>query len=107
MEELIANQIVTTIVGFAIGGIGGFLAGSLRRLSKVEKAKLAISRISAARHIRDDYQRYVLEDRKMTINAYEDSVVEYEAYKVLSNGNTGLDNYMNELLAKKPYLVTD
>lgn len=106
MLEVAVNQAVVAVVGMVATGIIGYLAGLLKRLTKREKARIIIDKASARAHVKEAYQRYVIEGHKMTIAAYEELTEEYEAYRILG-GNGTAKAYMEEITAKVPYLVTD
>lgn len=77
-----------------------------RHTGDIERARIVIEKASARAHIKEAYQRYVIEGHKMTIAAYEELTEEYEAYRILG-GNGTAKAYMEEITAKVPYLVTD
>lgn len=106
MFEVAVNQAVVAVVGMMATGVIGYLAGLLKRLTKREKARIIIDKASARAHVKEAYQRYVIEGHKMTIAAYEELTEEYEAYRILG-GNGTAKAYMEEITAKVPYLVTD
>lgn len=106
MFEVAVNQAVVAVVGMVATGVIGYLAGLLKRLTKREKARIIIDKASARAHVKEAYQRYVIEGHKMTIAAYEELTEEYEAYHILG-GNGTAKAYMEEITAKVPYLVTD
>ena len=106
MFEVAVNQAVVAVVGMVATGVIGYLAGLLKRLTKREKARIIIDKTSARAHVKEAYQRYVIEGHKMTIAAYEELTEEYEAYRILG-GNGTAKAYMEEITAKVPYLVTD
>lgn len=106
MFEVAVNQAVVAVVGMVATGVIGYLAGLLKRLTKREKARIIIDKASARAHVKEAYQRYVIEGYKMTIAAYEELTEEYEAYRILG-GNGTAKAYMEEITAKVPYLVTD
>lgn len=106
MFEVAVNQAVVAVVGMVATGVIGYLAGLLKRLTKREKARIIIDKASARAHVKEAYQRYVIEGHKMTIAAYEELTEEYEAYRILG-GNGTAKVYMEEITAKVPYLVTD
>ncbi len=106
MFEVAVNQTVVAVVGMVATGVIGYLAGLLKRLTKREKARIIIDKASARAHVKEAYQRYVIEGHKMTIAAYEELTEEYEAYRILG-GNGTAKAYMEEITAKVPYLVTD
>ncbi len=106
MLEVAVNQAVVAVVGMVATGVIGYLAGLLKRLTKREKARIIIDKASARAHVKEAYQRYVIEGHKMTIAAYEELTEEYEAYRILG-GNGTAKAYMEEITAKVPYLVTD
>lgn len=106
MFEVAVNQAVIAVVGMVATGVIGYLAGLLKRLTKREKARIIIDKASARAHVKEAYQRYVIEGHKMTIAAYEELTEEYEAYRILG-GNGTAKAYMEEITAKVPYLVTD
>jgi hypothetical protein len=104
--DIALNQAVIAVVGMVATGVIGYLAGLLKRLTKREKARIIIDKASARAHVKEAYQRYVIEGHKMTIAAYEELTEEYEAYRILG-GNGTAKAYMEEITAKVPYLVTD
>lgn len=106
MVEIAFNQAVVTVVGMVATGVIGYLAGLLKRLTKREKARIIIEKASARAHIKEAYQKYVIEGHTLTIAAYEELLEEYEAYQLLG-GNGTAKAYMQEIMALKPYLVTD
>lgn len=106
MVDIALNQAVIAVVGMVATGVIGYLAGLLKRLTKREKARIIIDKASARAHVKEAYQRYVIEGHKMTIAAYEEITEEYEAYRILG-GNGTAKAYMEEITAKVPYLVTD
>lgn len=106
MVGIALNQAVIAVVGMVATGVIGYLAGLLKRLTKREKARIIIDKASARAHVKEAYQRYVIEGHKMTIAAYEELTEEYEAYRILG-GNGTAKAYMEEITAKVPYLVTD
>lgn len=106
MVDIALNQAVVAVVGMVATGVIGYLAGLLKRLTKREKARIIIDKASARAHVKEAYQRYVIEGHKMTIAAYEELTEEYEAYRILG-GNGTAKAYMEEITAKVPYLVTD
>lgn len=106
MVDIAVNQAVIAVVGMVATGVIGYLAGLLKRLTKREKARIIIDKASARAHVKEAYQRYVIEGHKMTIAAYEELTEEYEAYRILG-GNGTAKAYMEEITAKVPYLVTD
>lgn len=106
MVDIALNQAVIAVVGMVATGVIGYLAGLLKRLTKREKARIIIDKASARAHVKEAYQRYVIDGHKMTIAAYEELTEEYEAYRILG-GNGTAKAYMEEITAKVPYLVTD
>lgn len=106
MIEIALNQAVVAIVGFAIAGVLGYLVGKMKSLSKFEKARIIIEKASARAHIKEAYQRYVIEKQRMTIAAYDELLEEYEAYQIMG-GNGTAKAYMGEIVKLKPYLVLE
>lgn len=106
MIEIALNQAVLTVAGMVATGAIGYLSGALRKYRKTEKARITIEKASARAHIKDAYQRYIIEGAHMTIASYEELLEEYEAYTILG-GNGTAKAYMEEIMAKKPYLVTE
>lgn len=112
---------VLTAIGWIVGPLVTALVAALiaqhRKLKEArERAarsetdlQLAINTILKALardYIKDAYQKYVIEGHKMTIAAYEELLEVYEAYKAMG-GNGTAKAYMKELMALKPYLVTE
>lgn len=106
MIEVALNQFLLTAVGMLATGVIGYLAGRLKQHSKREKARITIEKASARAHVKEAYQKYVIEGAHMTIASYEELLEEYEAYVILG-GNGTAKAYMKELEAMKPYLVTE
>lgn len=106
LMEIAINEAVTGIIGIVVAGVVGFLAGTVRRMSKVERARIIIEKASARSHILHAFERYVVNGEHMTIARYDELNEEYEAYLVLG-GNGTAKRYMEEIRKLKPYLVTD
>lgn len=106
MLEITVNQAVLTLVGFCVTAFLGYCLGKLKRLSKIEKARIAIEKASARAHILAAYEKYIIGGAHMTVARYEELLEEYEAYTVLG-GNGTAKRYMEEIKKLKPYLVTD
>lgn len=106
MIEIALNQAVITVVGMAATGAIGFLAGILKQHTKREKARIKIEKAMARQMIFDAYEKYIINHEHMTIARYEELLETYEAYTVLG-GNGTAKRYMKEIMAKKPYLVTE
>lgn len=107
MAYLMANEALTTIVGMAVAGVLGFLVAQLKRLTKLDKARIEIDKCTARRDIFDAYEDYIVRGKHMTISRYDELEREFEAYLVLG-GNGTAKKYMEEIRAKKkPYLVVD
>ena len=99
MAELAMQQIITTVAGMAATGVIGYLAATVKKHGKVEKARIEID-------IFDAFERYVVRGEHMTIARYDEIIREYDAYKVLG-GNGTAEAYMDEIRKKRPYLVTE
>lgn len=100
------EQVITAVISISVGGVIGFLVGLLKRLTKQERARVAIEKALARDYIKDAYQKYVVEGHKMTIAAYDELMEVYEAYVALG-GNGTAKALMAELIKLKPYLVID
>ena len=100
------TQILTTLSISALTALAGYLAGMLTKLTKRERARVSIEKALARDYIKDTYQKYVVEEHKMTIAAYDECIEIYEAYRVLG-GNGTAKAYMEEIMELRPYLVTD
>lgn len=72
----------------------------------IEKARIIIEKASARAHIKAAYRRFIIDQEHMTIASYEELAEEYEAYRALG-GNGTAKAYMEEIMALKPYLVTE
>lgn len=106
MIEITINQAVVTCVGLVVTAVLGYFVGKLKRLSKVEKARIVIEKASARAHILSAYERYIIKGEHMSVSRYDELNEEYEAYVTLG-GNGTAKRYMEEIKALKPYLVTD
>lgn len=106
MIEIALNQMVVSIAGMVATGVIGFLVGMLKKHNKYEKARIIIEKASARAHIKEAYQKYIIEGQHMTIAAYEEILEEYEAYRIMG-GNGTAKAYMNEIMKLKPYLVLE
>lgn len=106
MVEIAINQAVVTLAGMTVTGVLGFLLARLKQHGKVERARIEIEKAMARQMIFDAYEKYVIRGEHMTIARYEELLRVYEAYQALG-GNGTAKAYMKEIIAKKPYLVTD
>ena len=106
MLEVTINQAVIAVVGFFVAGFLGYLVGKIKRLSKVEKARIIIEKASARAHILAAYERYIIRGEHMSVSRYDELNEEYEAYTTLG-GNGTAKRYMEEIRQLKPYLITD
>ncbi len=106
MVSAAAEELITAVVGLIASGIIGFLIAQVKHLSKYQKARLIIDKASARDHIKTAYEKYVIGGKKMSISTYDELLEEYEAYKLLGGNGTG-ERYMQEIKARKPYLITD
>lgn len=106
MVEIAVNQVVMSIAGMVATGLLGFLLGKLKRLTKVERARIVIEKASARAHILAAYELYIVKGKHMTIARYDELNEEYEAYITLG-GNGTAKRYMQEIRALKPYLVIE
>lgn len=106
MAELAMQQIITTVAGMAATGVIGYLAATVKKHGKVEKARTEIEKATARQDIFDAFERYVVRGEHMTIARYDEIIREYDAYKVLG-GNGTAEAYMDEIRKKRPYLVTE
>lgn len=106
MIDIAFNQAVVDVVGFAVSGVLGFMVGKMKALSKFERARIIIEKASARAHIKEAYQKYIIEGQHMTIAAYEELLEEYEAYRIMG-GNGTAKAYMDEIMKLKPYLVIE
>lgn len=104
--EITVNQAVIALVGFGVTTLLGYCLGKLKRLSKVEKARISIEKASARAHVLAAYEKYIIGGAHMTVARYEELLEEYEAYTILG-GNGTAKRYMEEIKELKPYLVTD
>ena len=95
-----------TAVEQLIASVIGFLAAQVKHLTKYQRARLIIDKASAREHIKNAYEKYVIDGKHMSISAYDDLLEEYEAYKLLGGNGTG-ERYMKEIKALKPYLSTE
>ena len=106
MLEITINQAIIALVGFCVTSALGYCLGRLKRLTKVERARITIEKASARAHILEAYEKYIIGDAHMTVARYEELLEEYEAYTILG-GNGTAKRYMEEIKALKPYLVID
>lgn len=106
MGELVMNQVATTIAGMVATGVIGYLAATMKKNGKIEKARIEIEKATARQDIFDAFERYVVRGEHMTIARYDEIIREYEAYKVLG-GNGTAEAYMAEIKKKRPYMVTE
>lgn len=72
----------------------------------LEAAIHEILKALARQMIIDAYEKYIIHGEHLTIARYEELLRVYEAYKALG-GNGTAEAYMREIIARKPYLVTD
>lgn len=72
----------------------------------LEAAMREILKALARQMILDAYEKYIIHGEHLTIARYEELLRVYEAYKALG-GNGTAEAYMREIIARKPYLVTD
>lgn len=72
----------------------------------LEAATHEIMKALARQMIIDAYEKYIIHGEHLTIARYEELLRVYEAYKALG-GNGTAEAYMREIIARKPYLVTD
>ncbi len=106
MEEIAISQSVATVVGMAVTGALGFFAARIKQHGKVERARIEIEKATAREMIFDAYERYIVRGERMTIARYEELLRVYEAYRALG-GNGTAKAYMEEIIAKRPYLVIE
>lgn len=74
--------------------------------AELERARIIIEKASARWHIKQAFEKYIINGEHMTIAAYEELLEEYDAYTILG-GNGTAKAYMAEIMKLKPYLVTD
>lgn len=106
MFDTAVEQLIASVVGMSATGVIGFLAAQVKHLTKYQRARLIIDKASAREHIKNAYEKYVIDGKHMSISAYDDLLEEYEAYKLLGGNGTG-ERYMKEIKALKPYLITE
>lgn len=109
MEVVLADsfmkQIVTTVASMLAAGVIGYLMSQLKNKTKKSKAHMEVVKCTARRDILEAYERYVVRGEKMSVMRFDEIKREYDAYKVLG-GNGTAENYMREIEALHPYLIT-
>lgn len=99
------NQTVSTIASMLAAGVIGYLMSQLKSKTKKNKAHMEVVKCTARRDILEAYERYVVRGEKMSVMRYDEIKREYDAYKTLG-GNGTAENYMREIEALHPYLIT-
>lgn len=110
MDEFLTGMLVDNAVGTIVtalaSGIAGFLISQVTKFSKRERARMDIDLCTAHNDLLEAYQKYVIEKHKLSIDSYKYIQKLFAAYKTLG-GNGTVEKYMDELLAIKPYLITE
>lgn len=110
METLIITeaiyQVAMTVVCASASALVGWLLAMAKKQRAEEKAISQIIRALARREIMDAYQAHVVEGRKLSVERCEQLVEIYDAYRALS-GNGTVERMFKEIMAKRPWVVTD
>lgn len=104
--ELIAENGLTTLLTIAISAACGFFAAQAKRLGKREKAERVILKTIARKEILDAHEKYVIKQAKMSVERYHEIVSIIDAYNSLGEDGS-VKPFISDLLAVKPYLITE
>lgn len=106
MGELIANQIVitviVTVVGMCLAAVSGYVVG----INKHSKARKTIDECVARNEIRQAYEDYVVKGKKLTASRYDELERLFDAYLTMGWNGSG-KKWIAEIREKIPYLIID
>lgn len=103
------QPIAMIIIGGAIGGL--FTAwqtkkAELNKNKQESQAATNLIKCIARIYLVDFYDRFVVNDERMSVERWEEIGKLYEAYKELGGNGAG-DRLYEELRKKKPYIVNE
>lgn len=87
-------------------GVFGYLVAMLRKRTKEERATAKIIKALGRKEIMDAYQTYIVDERHMSVERFEQLTEIFEAYTDLGGNGTARRMY-KEIKAKRPWIVTD
>lgn len=110
-------QIVGWILAPVCSGLIVALFATVRKLrderarakteeAEIERATREITKALGRWLIFEAYEKYIISNEKLSIARYEEICRTFDAYKALG-GNGTAKAYMEEITARRPYLVTD
>ena len=99
-------QVLMQLVPTVAAGAFGYIVAMLRKRSKYERAVAKIIKALGRKEIMDAYQAYIVEERHMSVERFEQLTEIFEAYTDLGGNGTAQRMY-EEIKAKRPWIVTD
>lgn len=106
MYELVANQIVitvvVTVVGMCLAAVSGYVVG----VSKHSKARRTIDECVARNEIRQAFEDYVVNGKKLTASRYDELEKLFDAYLTMGWNGSG-KKWIAEIREKVPFLIVD
>ena len=107
IKTLLFDNVFTTVVSSIAAGIAGFFICKFTTLTKKEKARVTLDICQARETIFNAYERYIVEGHHISAYRYENLMELGEAYKDGLHQNHSAGQYIEELRALNPYLMTD
>lgn len=105
MDEVVL-EILKWAIPVVFGGIVGFLAERLRKVRRETEAIGNGVQVLLLARIQQDYEHYVVLHEHMTLSDKEVHERTFVAYEALG-GNGVAKGMHEEIMAKKPWIVTD
>lgn len=106
MAEIAFENGFVTIVTVLVSAALGFLAAQVKRLGKREQAEREILKTIARKEILDTHERYVIKGERMSVERYHEIQSLCSSYTDLG-GNGSAKPFIKDLLAVRPYLLTE
>lgn len=99
-------QVFIALLPSITGAVVGYLVAMFRKRSKVDVATSQIIKALGRKEIMDAYQAYIVQERHITVERFEQLTEIFEAYTTLGGNGTAKRMY-EEIKAKRPWIVTD
>lgn len=98
----VLSGITLAIVGWSTRRVASFMHDT----KAAQEARNEILKCTARRDIFECYERYIVNEEKISVMRYDEIVREFAAYKKLG-GNGTAKSYMEAIEGLKPFLITD
>lgn len=106
LAEVLADNIISTIITAFAGALAGYLIARLKHIGKREKARITIEKATARRLIFEAYEDHVIQKKRLTVDRKREITETFEAYKTLGGNGTAQD-YFDKIEGITPYMVTN